>query len=411
MTASIPRRTALLGLIGAAVCGCAGGRSLETTRDPAMRPVPNTGWADWAAAFRVRARARGISDEVLERAFQGAGYVPGVIARDRNQTEFTRTLGDYLAIAASDDRVAKGRAQAARREALLTEIQRAYGVPGKIVAAIWGLESSYGERRGDIPVVSATSTLAYDGRRGAFFEKQLVAALRILEAGDTTPDRLVGSWAGAMGHTQFIPTSYLAFAIDFRGDGRRDIWSDDPTDALASAARYLQRSGWQPGRPWGAEVRVPEGYAGPFGRAVTRSPAAWRAAGIRAADGGALPEIGPAALLAPTGRAGPAFLVTRNFEAILRYNNAESYGIGIGHLSDRIAGAAPLRTRFPPDRFGLTIDDRKAIQRGLARAGFDAGTADGVLGPQTRSAITAYQRDRGLSVTGEPSRALLDALG
>jgi len=406
----VTRRSFGTGLLALTLGGCAGAGSGPAGPGPAFRAVPNAGWDAWVAAYGTRARARGISQEVLDAAFRGAGYLPAVIERDRNQTEFRRSLEDYLAIAASDERVAEGRANARRYAATLAAIEGRYGVPSEIVAAIWGLESSYGARRGDVPVVSATSTLAYDGRRGAFFEQQLTAALRILQAGDTTPARMVGSWAGAMGHTQFIPTSYLAYAVDFTGDGRRDIWSDDPTDALASAARYLQRSGWRPGEPWGLEVALPAGYSGPARSGVTRSPAAWEAAGLRAARGGSLPAGGAAALLAPSGLSGPAFLAYPNLRVILRYNNAESYAIGIGHLSDRIAGGPPLRGTFPPDRYGLTADDREALQRGLTRAGYDTGGADGIIGPQTEAAIAAYQRDAGLAVTGTPSRALLESL-
>jgi lytic murein transglycosylase len=408
---TITRRAALGGLAAATLTGCVSTGGPAPAQAPSMRAVPNDGWSAWVEGYKARARGRGLSPEVVDAAFREAGYLPGVIERDRNQTEFTRTFEDYLAIAASDERISKGRANARARSGTLSRIERAYGVPPEVVAAIWGLESFYGERRGDIPVVSATSTLAYDGRRGQFFESQLTAALRILQSGDTTPARMVGSWAGAMGHTQFIPTSYLAYAVDFTGDGRRDIWSDDPTDALASAAAYLAESGWRRGQPWGLEVRLPAGFPGPFGRGSTRSVAAWRAAGVTPARGGALPEGGPASILVPSGASGPAFMVFRNFSVILRYNNAESYALGIGHLSDRIAGAGPLAARFPPDRYGLTIDDRKALQRGLTRAGFDAGTADGVLGPQTRGAIEAWQRANGRPVTGEPSRALLAQLG
>jgi lytic murein transglycosylase len=331
------------------------------------------------------------------------------VERDRNQTEFTRTLEDYLAIAASDERVSKGRANARRYAATLNRIEQRFGVPPQVVTAVWGLESFYGDRRGDIPVISALSTLAYDGRRGRFFESQLIAALRILQNGDITAERMTGSWAGAMGHTQFIPTSYLAYAVDFTGDGRRDIWSDDPTDALASAAAYLDRSGWRAGQPWGLEVRLPAGFSGPFGRGTRRSPSAWAASGVTDMAGRAVPDHGPASILVPDA-GGPAFMVFPNFGVILRYNNAESYAIGVGHLSDRIAGGGPIQASFGPDRYGLTLEDRKALQRGLTRAGFDAGTADGVLGPRTEAAITAYQRAEGLSVTGTPSRALLARL-
>ena len=299
-----------------------------------------------------------------------------MVTRDRNQTEFDRTLEDYLSIAASDERVAKGRAAFARHRGLLDALEARYGVEGEIVAAIWGLESLYGERRGDVPVVSATSTLAYDERRGRFFERQLLAALRILQRGDVTPDRLTGSWAGAMGHTQFIPTSYQEYAVDFTGDGRRDIWSEDPTDALASTAAYLARSGWRRGLRWGGLV----GPGAAAGRVVQPQPG------------------------------GPRFAVTGNFEVIKRYNDSDAYAIGVGHLADRIAGAGPLQASFPPDAAGMTKADRIALQRRLTARGFDAGGADGVIGPDTRRAISAYQASRGLPAAGEPSMELLRSL-
>jgi membrane-bound lytic murein transglycosylase B len=221
---------------------------------------------------------------------------------------------------------------------------------------------------------------------------------------------MVGSWAGAMGHTQFIPTSYLAYAVDFTGDGRADIWADDPTDALASTAAYLQRSGWQAGQPWGMEVRLPAGFnTGAAGRGNRRDGGAWSDSGVTDMNGRALPG-GAAAILIPAGPSGPAFAVYRNFDVILRYNNAENYALGVGHLSDRIAGGGPIRAGFPPDRTGLTIEDRKELQRRLTAAGFDTGGADGVIGSRTTEAIAGYQRSAGLPVTGQPSRDLLQRL-
>lgn len=340
-----------------------------------LRPVANSGYDAWVAGFRARAGGYGISDATFAAGFRNAGFLPGVIARDRNQTEFTRTLEDYLSIAVSDERVAKGRAAYARHGATLSALEARYGVDAHIITAIWGLESFYGERRGDVPVISALSTLAYDGRRGAFFESQLVAALKILQNGDITTERMTGSWAGAMGHTQFIPTSYLAYAVDYTGDGRRDIWSEDPSDALASTAAYLSRSGWQRGVRWGAEVGE-----GATGNLIQPQPG------------------------------GPRFAVTGNFRAIKRYNNSDAYAIGVGHLADRIGGAGPLRGTFPPDAYGMSKADRIALQRGLTARGFDTGGTDGVIGPKTREAISAYQASRGLAVTGEPSLALLRAL-
>jgi membrane-bound lytic murein transglycosylase B len=342
---------------------------------PDLRPTANTGYDAWVASFQKRARDQGISDATMRAGFRGAGYLPGVIKRDRNQTEFKRTLEDYLSIAVSDERVSKGRAAYQRHQATLKSLEAKYGVGASIITAIWGLESFYGERRGDVPVISATSTLAYDGRRGAFFEKQLIAALKILQNGDISASKMTGSWAGAMGHTQFIPTSYQAFAVDFTGDGRRDIWSEDPTDALASTAAYLARNGWSRGQSWGREV-------------------------TGAAAAGALqPQPG-----------GPSFAVTGNFRAIKRYNNSDAYAIGVGHLADRIAGGAPLRGKFPPDANGLTKDDRVELQKRLTAKGFDTDGADGVLGPKSQAAISAYQASIGQPTTGVPSLEMLLAL-
>ena len=366
-----------------AVAACSGSRpqSVDAPRAAGLaadlQPAPNADYDAWVAEFRGRAGSYGLSTATLISGFRNTGYLPGVVTRDRNQTEFKRSLEDYLSIAASDERIKKGKAAFARHRFTLAALEGRYGVAAEIIAAIWGLESFYGERRGDVPVISATSTLAYDGRRGAFFEKQLVAALKILQAGDITAERMTGSWAGAMGHTQFIPTSYRSFAVDFTGDGRRDIWSEDPTDALASAAAYLARNGWTRGMRWGNEVG-----AGTSSASVIQ------------------PQPG-----------GPRFAVTRNFRAIKRYNNSDAYAIGVGHLADRIGGAGPLRTQFPPDENGLTKDDRIALQKRLTAEGFDTDGADGVIGPNSRKAISAYQSSHGLPETGKPSIDLLRGLG
>jgi membrane-bound lytic murein transglycosylase B len=407
------RRAVSLGLL-AVLAGCGGGGgtapSVAVAPEPGMAPVANAGFDAWVAGFRGRALAQGVSPAAFDAAFAEAGFLPGVIERDRNQTEFTRTMEDYLAIAASEERVAKGQAALARHGGTLRAIDARYRVEPEVVTAVWGMESFYGERRGSVPVISALATLAYKGRRGSFFESQLIAALKILQNGDVAPSGMTGSWAGAMGHTQFIPTSYLAYAVDFTGDGRRDIWSDDPTDALASTAAYLARSGWRRGQPWGVEVRLPEGFGGPVGRGSTRSASAWAAAGVRDMDGRAVPDFGPASVIAPMGRGGPAFMVFPNFAVIGRYNNAENYMIGIGHLSDRLKGGPPVRGSFPPDARGMTIADRRALQQRLTARGFDTGGADGVIGKRTTDAIAGYQASAGLPVTGEPSLELLAAL-
>ena len=361
--------------------------------------------------FRARAVAQGIAPGTVAAAFRGIGYLPGVVERDRNQTEFNRSTEDYLAIAASDERVATGRAMLRRYVGQLAQIEARFGVERQVVLAIWGVESHYGARRGDVPVIAALATLAYDGRRGAFFEKQLVAALRILQNGDVPAARMTGSWAGAMGHTQFIPTSYLAYAVDFDGDGRRDIWADDPGDALASAASYLARAGWRRGQPWGVEVRLPDGFDMRLaGRGTTRSAAQWAALGVADMDGRRVADHGAASVLVPAGAGAAAFMVFHNFGVILRYNNAENYALGVGYLSDRINGGPPIRGRFPPDAQGMTLAQRKALQRQLTARGFDTQGSDGVIGPNTIAAIRAYQRSAGLAVTGQPSLELLARL-
>jgi lytic murein transglycosylase len=408
----IRRRQFLLAAGALTLSACSGGVTTPAAvAKPSYRPVPNAGYDAWMAGFRSRALARGVSQATLDRALRRAGYLPEVIERDRNQTEFKRSLEDYLAIAASDERIATGKQMLQRHGALLAQIEDTYRVEPQVVTAIWGLESRYGARRGDIPVVSALSTLAYDGRRGSFFEGQLIAALKILQNGDITPDRMTGSWAGAMGHTQFIPTSYQAYAVDFRGDGRRDIWSDDPTDALASAAAYLKRSGWTHGQPWGVEVRLPQDFnVSNLGRNIKRSPADWAAMGVRDMAGRTVPNHGAASILMPAGGQGPAFMVFNNFTVITRYNNSTSYVIGIGHLSDRILGRPPIQASFPPDAAGMTLKDRKELQERLTTAGFDTQGADGVIGNNTKSTISGYQTSRGLAVTGEPSLDLLQHL-
>mgnify|MGYP000019240449 FL=1 len=406
---TVSRRIIVLGLAGAGLAACVGGGRGPVGTASAEAPpraVPNAGFDAWVAGYRGRAAARGIPGGVIDEAMGFAGYLPEVIEKDRNQTEFTRSLEDYLAIAAKPERVSLGQQKLQQYGGVLSQIEARYGVEGHVVAAVWGLESFFGTRRGVVPVVSALATLAYDGRRGAFFEDQLTAALRIIANGDVSARGMTGSWAGAMGHTQFIPTSYLAFAVDFTGDGRRDIWGEDPTDALASTAAYLARNGWQHGLPWGGEVRLPAGFdPGLLGRGKGRSAAEWQALGVTAASGGAVPAAG--SIIAPKGVGGPAFLLTQNFNVILRYNNAENYAIGVGHLSDRLLGRPPVQANWGADGAGLTMADRQELQRALTAAGYDTGGSDGVMGAKTRAAISAYQQASGLPVTGEPSLELL----
>jgi len=385
--------------------------AIARAEDARKQAVLQAGLDRWIAAFRGRALGQGIRGDVFDRAFATAIYDSEVIVRDRNQSEFTKTIWEYLGAAASDSRVTNGRAALAEHLDTLERIEARYGVEKEVVVAIWGLESAYGARRGDMPLIGSLATLAHDGRRGAFFEDQLVAALKILQNGDITPDKMTGSWAGAMGHTQFIPTSYQALAVDFTGDGRRDIWSDDPTDALASTANYLAKSGWTKGQPWGVEVRLPEGFDFALAqRSVRKSTSEWAALGVVGADGAALRDHGPASVLLPAGARGAVFLIFGNFRAIERYNAADAYVIGVGHLSDRIGGGGAIIASWPLGDRALSYAQRKDMQRLLSARGFDTQGVDGRVGPNTLAALRAFQRSVGMVPDGYASMAVLEKL-
>lgn len=392
---------------------------------PVMRPVTgiattpsptqvagNLGFQRWTAGFRQRALNAGIQAKVFDRAFQSVHYNADVIQKDRNQSEFTKTIWDYLDSAASDTRIKNGKTALRKHRKKLDAIEQRYGVDKEVVVAIWGLESAYGTYRGDTPVIEALATLSYDGRRGKFFEGQLLAALKILQSGDTTPSKMKGSWAGAMGHTQFIPTSYLAFAVDFTGDGKRDIWSADPSDALASTAAYLAKSGWQKGKPWGVEVRLPKGFNYQLAnRKIIKAPSDWAALGVRDMAGQVVPNShGNGSILLPAGGSGAAFMIFRNFSAIERYNTADAYVIGVGHLSDRIAGGPAIIGSWPRGDRALTQKERKELQRRLTRAGFDTQKIDGKIGPLTINAVRDYQKSLTLTQDGYASLTLLNRL-
>jgi len=378
---------------------------------PQMAPAHVAGFQNWIGGFRGRARRAGISDGTLDAAFSDVRYLPDSIARDNNQAEFVRPLADYIATAVSETRVRNGRDLRRRYANLLAQIEARFDVEPHVVTAVWGMESNYGQTRGNTPLISTLATLSYDGRRGPFFESQLIAALKILQNGDVEPHDMTGSWAGAMGHTQFIPTSYEAYAVDFTGDGRRDIWSDDPSDALASTAAYFREFGWRKGQPWGVEVLLPQGFDfGQTGRTINRRPRDWARRGVVGVDRQPVPDYGNATLSTPTGAGGTAFLLFDNYDVISRYNNAEAYIIGVGHLSDRIRGAGPLQVSFPADERRLRRAERRELQQRLTNAGFSTKGVDGRIGPNSRAAIRAYQRSVGLPADGHPSLALLQRL-
>jgi membrane-bound lytic murein transglycosylase B len=417
-------RSGILAALVFSLAGCGGAsafleRSPRPPARPDARPVeatrlatsePRTASYDqWIAGFRSRALGQGISAQTFDRAFAGVGFNADSVRRDRHQPEFTRPIWAYLDSAVSDTRIENGRRVLRDHGRTLAAIEARYGVEKEVVAAVWGLESSYGATRGTTPIIESLATLAYEGRRRAFFEEQLVAALKILQAGDTTPDRMVGSWAGAMGHTQFMPTSYLAYAVDFTGDGRRDIWSDDPSDALASAAAYLQRFGWQRGQPALVEVRLPAGF-NPRHANASRAASEWRAMGVEAQRGASLPASGEATLMFPAGTGGPAFLTFRNFQVIKRYNNADSYAIAIAHLADRLRGAGPFAASWPRNDRPLNENERMELQRLLSRAGHYDGEIDGRIGSGSLSAVRAWQQANGMAPDGYVSLALLQRL-
>ncbi|MEQ3625661.1 MAG: lytic murein transglycosylase [Marinobacter sp.] len=373
--------------------------------------VSNAEFARWIEGFRRRARAQGISDATFAQAFSGIQYDTEVIRRDRNQAEFTKAIWEYLDSAVSQTRIANGRDAMRKHARVLAEIEGRYGVPASIVTAVWGLESAYGSYRGSNDIVESLATLAFDGRRGEFFESQLIAALKILQNGDVAPRNMTGSWAGAMGHTQFIPTSYLDYAVDFRGDGRRDIWSDDPTDALASTAAYLARHGWVKGQPWGMEVRLPQGFDYSLtGDGVRKSVAQWTRLGVRNAAGQQVPNHGTASILIPGGARGAAFMTFKNFNVIERYNAADAYVIGVGHLADRLIGGPAIQASWPRGDRALKLAERRELQQRLTRAGFSTGGVDGKIGPKTQDAVRAYQRSVGMVPDGYASLEVLTRL-
>uniref|UniRef100_A0A2A3JWB9 Ribonuclease E n=1 Tax=Alloyangia mangrovi TaxID=1779329 RepID=A0A2A3JWB9_9RHOB len=292
----------------------------------------------------------------------------------------------------------------------VAQIEARYGVDRQVVLAIWGMESAYGTHRGTHPVIPALATLAFGSRRGSFFEGQLIDALHIIQNGDTSPEHMTGSWAGAMGHTQFIPSSYRALAVDWTGDGKRDIWSDNPADALASTAHYLAENGWIHGQPWGVEVQLPRGFDYDLADSTTRMPSDWAKLGVVGMDGHPVQDFGSAKLLLPAGYKGAAFLTFKNFKVISRYNAADAYVIGVGHLADRIMGGAPIRSGWPDDERALTSEERKELQVRLKQAGFDPSGADGRIGPNTIKALREYQRAVGAVPDGYASLELLHRL-
>lgn len=402
MTLSVPRSVRRPALRAAALALVVSmGASLPAFADTAS--FVRSLWAD--------AERNGVSRQVFETAF--AGYSPSskIMELTRKQPEFSQTVQQYVEKRITDAQAAKGRAMRQEWAQTLGGAQQRYGVQPEVVLAIWGMETNFGGFMGGNNTIHALATLTQNNYRTDFFRKELLTALRILTEGHISPNAMVGSWAGAMGHTQFMPTSFQRYAVDYNGDGRKDIWNSVP-DALGSTANYLKSHGWRPGETWGYEIKLPQGFNFAQARQMEKAPISqWQAMGITRVSGRDFPRPGDMArLYMPAGAKGPAFLLLPNFDVIKRYNNSDSYALAVGHLADRIIGGGSFATPWPAGDYALNKDQRTQLQALLNRAGFDTGTPDGVVGPKTRAAVMAYQQAAGLPADGHISGLLYDRL-
>ena len=380
----------------------------KTTPVPIAAPEEEVRFHAFIRDFRSEALKAGITPATYDRAVSTIDLNPKVEELNEKQPEFVRPIWEYLAGAITETRISRGRDQIAAHAQLFARLQDTYGVPPEVLTAIWGLETGYGQNEGSFNLFEALATLAYDGPRMEYGRRQFIAALKIAEIEGRDPTTMTGSWAGAFGHTQFVPTTFLEHAVDGDGDGKRDVWNS-PADALASAANYLKDSGWRPGESWGEEVQLPQDFAYEQAETSLRKPIAeWAKLGVRNAAGAPLPDgAEEVAILLPAGYRGPAFLVRNNFNVILRYNSATAYALAIGLLSDRLKGAGIVQARWPVDEIPLDEASRTALQEGLTALGFSTGGADGVLGRRTQQAIRDYQKSRGLPADGFATPALL----
>ena len=401
---------AAIGLSGCAADAAPGAR-LPLAPPGSFADEP--GFADWLTAFREDAMKAGITGATFDRSMRGVRPDEEVIAANESQPEFTRPVWEYLEGAMSDTRIARGKMLLAENEALLGRIEERYGVNRHVLVAIWGLESNFGSFQGTKSVVRSLATLGYRGRRMEYGSTQLVAALQIIQNGDIAPEKMTGSWAGAMGQTQFIPTTYNAHAVDFDGDGRRDIWNSH-ADALASAAHYLGQSGWKSGASWGYEVKLPQGFN--YAKAdmsVTQTVGEWAEAGVVRIDGRPFPggeTAEKSSIFLPAGHRGPAFIVLNNFRTVLAYNASTSYSLAVNLLADRFRGRGQSVAGWPRDERRLGRQERHDLQELLTARGYDTGGADGIIGFNTRKAIRAYQQSIGVPADGYPTLELLARL-
>ena len=374
-------------------------------------PASNQDFPTWLEAVRNEALEKGISKATLDSAFYGISPETRVIELDRHQVEFTQTFWTYLRNSVTEGRVAKGRKMLEKYHDLLYEIYLKYGVPPRYLIAFWGLETNFGNNMGGFHVINTLVTLAYDKRRSDFFRAQLIDALQIIDKGNITPDRMIGSWAGAMGHLQFMPSTFIQYAVDYENDGRKDIWNSLP-DAFSSAANYLSEMGWNKGELWGREVRIPSDFDLMLaGFNVEKTVKEWSAMGVKRAYNQPLPSSETkGSIILPQGRSGPAFLIYHNFRVILKWNQSINYAISVGHLADRIGGLPQIISGRDAEHAPLSRDMVEEMQRLLNILGFEAGMVDGVPGPRTRSAIKAFQKKTMLPPDGYPSPIVLEHL-
>lgn len=361
--------------------------------------------------LRAEAASKGVTTATFDQHTAALAPDMAVVGFLDAQPEFVTPIWDYLAGLVDAERVADGRAMLAQWQDVLARGEAEYGVDPATVVAVWGVESNFGRNFGSRPLLTSLSTLSCFGRRQPFFRGEFFTTLKIVQEGHVAPERLTGSWAGAFGHTQFMPSTFMRLAVDFDGDGRRDLVDSVP-DALASTANFLKRAGWNSALPWGFEVSLPAGFdTSDAGRRNKQPMQQWVARGVKRVDGGALPPgATPAGLLLPAGAGGPAFLVTRNFDALYSYNAAESYALAIAHLSDRLRGGGAFATAWPTDDPGLSRAERRELQTLLIARGHDIGEADGMIGSRTREALKAVQVELGLEPDGRAGQKALNAL-
>ena len=363
------------------------------------------------ADLRGEAIRQGVREEVFDAQIADLAPDMAVLGFLDAQPEFVTPIWVYLAALVDEERVTDGTAMLSEWKTVLERVEAEYGIDRATVVAVWGVESNYGRNFGSRPLLSSLSTLSCFGRRQAFFRGEFITTLKIVQEGHVAPERLTGSWAGAFGHTQFMPSTFMRLAVDFDGDGRRDLVDSVP-DALASTANFLKRAGWRSDLPWGFEVGLPAGMkVSDAGRKNKRAVSEWVARGVKRLDGRPMPAAGTqAALLLPAGEAGPAFLITRNFDALYSYNAAESYGLAIAHLSDRLRGGQPFVTPWPTEDPGLSRAERRELQSLLISRGHDIGEVDGMIGARTRDALKLEQTRLGLEPSGRAGQRALQAL-